>query len=48
MTRVGQRFEPITANAELYEQMYGRVYQRMYGRLQPLYRALRDIAGADR
>ena len=45
MTRVGQRFEPIAANAQLYEQLYGGVYQRMYGRLQPLYRTLRNISG---
>jgi sugar (pentulose or hexulose) kinase len=45
MTRVGQRFEPIAANAQVYEQLYGGVYQRMYGRLQPLYRTLRNISG---
>lgn len=43
MTRIGRRFEPIAANAQLYEKLYSRVYLRMYGRLQPLYHELREI-----
>jgi sugar (pentulose or hexulose) kinase len=45
MTRVGRRFEPIAANAELYEKLYSRVYSHMYARLQPLYHELRAIIG---
>ncbi|MFZ4480740.1 MAG: FGGY-family carbohydrate kinase [Rhodoferax sp.] len=45
MTRVGRRFEPIAANAQLYQELYSRVYLRMYARLQPLYHELRDIIG---
>lgn len=45
MTRVGRRFEPVTANARLYERLYREVYTHMYGRLRPLYRKLRDIGG---
>lgn len=45
MTRVGRRFEPIAANVQLYERLYGQLYSHMYGRLQPLYRRLREIVG---
>lgn len=45
MTRVGRRFEPVAANARLYERLYREVYTHMYGRLQPLYRRLRTIVG---
>ncbi len=45
MTRLGQQFEPIPANQEIYDQLYRRVYQKMYARLQPLYQAIQEITG---
>jgi sugar (pentulose or hexulose) kinase len=43
MTRLGRTFEPITANARLYDELYKRVYLRMYERLGPLYGELQKI-----
>lgn len=45
MTRVGQVFEPHLPTVRLYDRLYREVYQQMYKRMQPLYRAIRDITG---
>jgi len=45
MTRVARRFEPIQANAALYEALYSRVYRHMYERLAPLYAEIQHITG---
>ncbi|MBB6521514.1 FGGY-family carbohydrate kinase [Pseudoteredinibacter isoporae] len=43
MSRVGQTFEPIEANVDVYEQMYRQVYLKMYSALSPLYQSIRKI-----
>ncbi|MBI3283855.1 MAG: FGGY-family carbohydrate kinase [Burkholderiales bacterium] len=48
MTRIGQTFEPIAQNRQIYEALYQRVYQKMYRRLQPLYRDIQQITGYPR
>ncbi len=45
MTQVGEGFDPIPANHELYRAIYERVYKRIYSRLKPLYKEIRDITG---
>lgn len=45
MTRVGQVFEPDYQTTRLYDQLYKQVYLKMYKRLQPMYRAIRNITG---
>ena len=45
MTRGARTFEPVRAQAELYDQLYRQVYRRMYSRLGPLYASLRRITG---
>jgi sugar (pentulose or hexulose) kinase len=45
MTRVGDVFEPVPANVDIYRELYGKVYLKLYNRLQPLYRRIRDITG---
>ncbi|MBX3422693.1 MAG: FGGY-family carbohydrate kinase [Pirellulaceae bacterium] len=48
MVRVGQRFEPITENVQLYRQLYDRIYLQMYRKLRPLYREIQAITGYPR
>ena len=48
MTRVGQVFQPIPANQQIYDRLYRRVYQKMYARLQPMYQEIADITGYPR
>lgn len=43
MTRVGECFEPIKANRDIYERLFEKVYRRLYKRLKPLYNDIRDI-----
>ncbi len=45
MTRSTCTFEPIAANAALYEDLYQQVYRRMYRGLAPLYARIRRITG---
>jgi sugar (pentulose or hexulose) kinase len=45
MTRSARTFEPIAANAALYEELYQQVYRRMYKGLAPLYARIRRITG---
>lgn len=45
MTHVGDTFEPIPPNVELYDGIHRRVYRPLYQRLRPLYRAIREITG---
>jgi hypothetical protein len=40
---VADRFEPGTAAANLYDDLYRSVYLPMYDRLRPLYREIRRI-----
>jgi sugar (pentulose or hexulose) kinase len=48
MSRIGRLFEPIAANAALYDQLYEQVYAQMYPRLEPLYVAIQRITGYPR
>lgn len=43
MVRCGDTVCPVAENAVIYEKLYARAYKRLYGRLQPLYRAIKDI-----
>ena len=45
MTRLGNRFEPLGSNHQLYDALYRQVYQRMYRRLRPIYEKIREITG---
>ncbi len=45
MTHDGALFEPDPQARRLYDKLYRRVYLKMYRRLQPLYRAAREITG---
>jgi sugar (pentulose or hexulose) kinase len=45
MTRCTRTFEPIAANASLYDDLYRQVYRRMYRGLAPLYARIRRITG---
>ncbi|MEA1970527.1 MAG: FGGY-family carbohydrate kinase [Thermodesulfobacteriota bacterium] len=45
MTHIGEVFEPVQKNQDLYEQLYNDVYQKMYKRLKPLYERIREITG---
>ena len=45
MTRVLDTFEPIPANARLYNELYQRVYLKMYSRLHGLYYEIQQITG---
>ena len=40
MTRQGDRFEPVVANKEIYNDLYHKVYKKMYGNLKPSYEAI--------
>jgi len=48
MVRTGRCFEPIAANAALYENLYQRVYKRMYAQLSPLNAEIQKITGYPR
>jgi len=48
MTRLGRRFEPDPARAELYDALYRRVYRHMYERLAPLYGELQQVLSPSR
>lgn len=43
MTRIGQVFEPDSANQAVYDALYNQVYKKMYLRLQPLYKRLQTL-----
>ena len=43
MTHQGDRFDPIDANKEIYNDLYHKVYKKMYGNLKPSYEAIRLI-----
>ncbi|AXA94519.1 FGGY-family carbohydrate kinase [Massilia sp. YMA4] len=43
MTRPGREFQPIAANARVYDQLYRRVYLKMYRQLRPLYEQIAEI-----
>ncbi len=43
MTRIGQVFEPDSANQAVYDALYNQVYKQMYLRLQPLYKRLQTL-----
>lgn len=45
MTRTSQTYEPIPANHQIYDELYGRVYCKIYKRLKPLYEEIRAITG---
>ncbi len=47
MTRLGEAFQPIPANQEIYEELYQNIYLRMYKRLQPLYEEIYAITHKD-
>jgi len=40
MTHPGDRFDPIDANQEIYNDLYHKVYKKMYGNLKPSYEAI--------
>ena len=43
MTHAGDRFDPIDANKDTYNDLYHKVYKKMYGHLKPSYEAIRSI-----
>ena len=43
MTHQGDRFDPIDANQEIYNDLYHKVYKKMYGNLKPSYEAIWSI-----
>ncbi|MCP4137351.1 MAG: carbohydrate kinase [bacterium] len=45
MTRVGDVFEPIPENRDIYKGLYENVYLKMYDKLKPLYDDIRNITG---
>jgi sugar (pentulose or hexulose) kinase len=45
MTRIERLFEPIAANATIYDALYERVYKHMYERLAPLYTEIQRVTG---
>src|SRR5690606_9659674 len=46
MTRIGQVFEPDSANQAVYDALYNQVYKKMYLRLQPLYKRLQALTSS--
>jgi len=46
MTRIGQVFEPDSANRAVYDALYNQVYKQMYLRLQPLYKRLQALTSS--
>ena len=45
MTHAGDRFDPIDANKEIYNDLYNKVYKKMYGNLKPSYEAIKSVLG---
>lgn len=45
MTRVGEVFEPIPVNRDIYKKLFEEIYLKMYDRLVPFYQKIRDITG---
>jgi sugar (pentulose or hexulose) kinase len=43
MCRVGEVYNPIPANRDIYKELYEKVYRKMYKRLRPLYQEIREI-----
>jgi sugar (pentulose or hexulose) kinase len=43
MCRVGEVYQPIPENQEIYNKLYHRVYRKLYKQLKPLYEEIRDI-----
>jgi hypothetical protein len=46
MTHPGDRFDPIGANQEIYNDLYHKVYKKMYGNLKPSYEAIWSITNS--
>ena len=45
MTRIGEVFDPIPSNRDIYKEIFEKVYLKMYNRLKPLYKNIRDVTG---
>ena len=45
MTHVVDRFEPVPANQQIYNDLYLGVYKKMYQNLKPSYKAIKAIIG---
>lgn len=45
MCHIGDTFEPIRQNHQLYDALYRKVYLKMYKQLKPLYQSIREITG---
>ena len=45
MTHAGDRFDPIDANKEIYNDLYNKVYKKMYSNLKPSYEAIKSVLG---
>jgi sugar (pentulose or hexulose) kinase len=45
MTHVADRFEPVPANQQVYNDLYTKVYKKMYGHLKPSYEAIKSVVG---
>jgi hypothetical protein len=43
MTHQGDRFDPVDANKEIYNELYHKVYKKMYSHLKPSYEAIWSI-----
>lgn len=43
MCRVGEIYNPIPANRDMYKELYNKIYCKMYKILKPLYHDIRDI-----
>lgn len=43
MCRVGEIYNPIPENRDIYKKLYEKVYSKMYKQLQPLYKDIREI-----
>ena len=43
MCRVGEVYNPIPENRDIYKKLYNKVYKKMYKKLKPLYRDIRTI-----
>ena len=45
MTHAGDRFDPIDANKQIYNDLYNKVYKKMYSNLKPSYEAIKSVLG---
>ena len=43
MTHEGDKFDPIDANKDIYNDLYHKVFKKMYGQLKPSYKAIHSI-----